>query len=296
MITVAAKGEAKTNAPKKESQLLVLVKRFLDNKGAVVALAVFLILVIMCAIAPLITKYGFAEMNIRESLQMPSLRHLLGTDDMGRDMFSRILYGGRYSISVGFIVAAMNAVIGIVLGSICGYFGGTLDTLFMRFLDIFHSIPAILLTIAFAAALGPGYWNTIIAISLSHVSSYVRIVRGSVMKVRTEEYIEAAEAIGCGPFRKIMRYVVPNSWAPIIVHATMGVASTINNLATLSYIGLGVQPPTPEWGAMLSAGKDYIRIYPHLIMIPGIFIAITVLCLNLAGDGLRDALDPRLKN
>jgi peptide/nickel transport system permease protein len=294
MIFSSEQSGGKTH--KKESQFLVLVRRFLENKGAVVALSVFIMLMILCLTAPWITPYGFAQMNVREIMQTASMKHPLGTDDIGRDILARILYGGQYSISVGIIVAAMNAVVGVVFGAICGYFGGKIDTLFMRFLDIFHSIPAILLTIAFAAALGAGYWNTIAAISLSHVSSYVRIVRGSVMKVRTEEYIEAAEAIGCSAWRKILHYVVPNAWAPIIVHATMGVASTINNLATLSYIGLGVQPPAPEWGAMLSAGKDYIRIFPHMITVPGVFIAITVLCLNIAGDGLRDALDPKLKN
>lgn len=287
---------AKTKELKKESQFVVVLKRFLDNKGAAIAMVVFLLLCIMCAAAPLITPYGYAQMDLTAIHELPSLKHPLGTDGLGRDLFARILYGGRYSLSIGLLCALINAVVGIALGAICGYFGGLLDTLFMRFLDIFHSIPAVLLTIAISTALGSGYVNTVIALSVSHVSSYVRLTRGSVMKVRGEEYMEAADAIGCSSVRKIMRYVIPNSWTPIIVQATMGVASTITNLATLSYIGLGVQPPKTEWGALLSEGKDYIRTVPHLIMVPGVFIAVTILCLNLAGDGLRDALDPRLKN
>ena len=289
----------KVKAPsklKRESQFKVVFKRFLENKAAVAAMIVLLVLIVLCAAAPLVTPYGYAQMDMASILQLPNFHHPLGTDELGRDLFSRILYGGRYSISIGIICAVLNAVVGIALGAICGYFGGLADTLFMRFLDIFHSLPAILLTIAISTALGAGYLNTILALSLSHVASYVRLARGSVMKVRTEEYMEAADAIGCSSVRKILRYVIPNSWTPIIVHATMGVASTITNLATMSYIGLGVQPPKTEWGALLSTGKDFIRTYPHLIMVPGVFIAITVLCLNLAGDGLRDALDPRLKN
>ena len=294
--TIQAKKPEKTGEPKRESQFLVVLKRFLDNRGATVAMIVFLLLCILCAAAPLFTPYGYAQMDLAHILEGPSAAHILGTDELGRDLWTRILYGGRYSLSIGLICAVMNSVIGIALGALCGYFGGLLDTLLMRFLDIVHSLPAVLLTIAISTALGPGYVNTCIALSVSHVASYVRLTRGSVMKVRGEEYMEAADAIGCGSVRKILRYVVPNAWTPIIVQATMGVASTITNLATLSYIGLGVQPPKTEWGALLSAGKDYIRTVPHLIMIPGIFIAITILCLNLAGDGLRDALDPKLKN
>lgn len=287
---------AKTNEPRRENQFVVVFKRFLDNKGAAIAMLLFLLLCLMCAAAPLLTPYGYAQMDLAHILEGPSALHILGTDELGRDLWTRILYGGRYSLSIGIICALFNSVVGITLGAVCGYFGGLLDTLMMRFLDIFHSLPAVLLTIAISTALGPGYINTCLALSISHVTSYVRLTRGSVMKVRGEEYMEAADAIGCSSFRKILRYVVPNAWTPIIVQATMGVASTITNLATLSYIGLGIQPPLTEWGALLSAGKDYIRTVPHLIMVPGCFIAAAILCLNLAGDGLRDALDPKLKN
>ena len=181
------------------------------------------------------------------------------------------------------------------IGAITGYFGGTLDTVLMRFLDILEAIPGLLLTICVSAVLGSGFDKTILALAITSIPQYVRLLRAQVFSVRDEEYLEAAESISCSKFRIITRYVLPNSLSPVIVKATMSVAQTILTAASLSYVGLGVQPPTPEWGAMLSAGRAYIRSYPHLIMFPGIFIMITVLGLNLFGDGLRDALDPKLK-
>jgi peptide/nickel transport system permease protein len=196
---------------------------------------------------------------------------------------------------MGFISMIAAATVGVLLGALCGYIGGRFDFTVMRFLDIFQAIPGMLLTIAISAALGAGFDKTILALAISRIPAIARITRSSVMKVSGNEFLEAAEAIGCSNIRRIFVHVLPNSLAPVIVEITMGIASTVLVLASLSYIGLGIQPPTPEWGAMLSAAKGYIRTYPYMIFFPGVFIASTVLALNLAGDGLRDALDPKLK-
>ncbi|MGB8451017.1 MAG: ABC transporter permease [Anaerocolumna sp.] len=215
---------------------------------------------------------------------------------MGRDIFSRVLYGGRYSISIGIIAIAIATFIGIVIGSIAGYFGGAIDNFFMRLLDVVQAIPGMLLMIVISAVLGPGFFNTIIAMSVSSISGMARMLRAQMMKERDNEYIEASQSINCSKLRIIYIHLLPNCISPIIVQATMGVAQTITLAAGLSFIGLGVQPPTPEWGAMLSASRSFIRQSPHLVIFPGLAIAITVLALNLLGDGLRDALDPKLKN
>ncbi len=287
--------KAKPDKIKRESQFRAVVKRIVKNPTAATGFAIFFILVILAILAPVLTPYDYKQMNMRATYQGPSWAHLCGTDNLGRDIFTRLLYGGRYSLSMGFIAMFAAATGGVVIGAIAGYFGGKLDNAIMRFLDIFQAIPGMLLTIAIAAALGPGFDKTILALSIARIPQLTRITRSSVMKVRGNEFLEAAEAIGCSQFRRIFVHTLPNSLAPVIVEITMGIANTVLVLSSLSYIGLGIQPPTPEWGAMLSAGKAYLRTYPYMIIFPGIFIAITVLALNLAGDGLRDALDPRLK-
>ena len=290
-----AKNPERKKSEKRESQTMAVVKRLIKNPTATVGFIIFILLVIMAIAAPYVTPYGYAQMNMKETFMSPCLAHPLATDNLGRDMLSRIMYGARYSLSMGFAAVAFSALIGIVIGAFVGYFGGTLDNLVMRFLDIFQSIPGMLLTIAISTAMGSGVFNTILAISISRIPGLARITRSAVMKIRGDEFLEAAEAIGCSHVRRIFVHVLPNSLAPVIVEVTMGIANTIMSLASLSYIGLGVQPPIPEWGALLSAGKGYIRTYPYLIIFPGIAIALTVLALNLAGDGLRDALDPKLK-
>ncbi len=280
---------------KKESEFKVVIKRILSSPTATTGFVIFLILAFLAIFSPILTPYNYAEMNMKETFQTPNARHWFGTDELGRDILTRILYGGRYSLSMGFIAVFFSALVGVLIGSFCGYYGGRLDNYIMRFLDIFQAIPGMLLTIAISAALGAGFDKTILALSISRIPALARITRSSVMKVRGNEFLEAAEAIGCSQFRRIFVHVLPNSLAPVIVEITMGIANTVLILSSLSYIGLGIQPPTPEWGAMLSAAKRFIRTYPHMIMFPGIFIAITVLALNLAGDGLRDALDPKLK-
>ncbi len=272
------------------------MKRLKKNKTAMFGLLVFVLLAFSAVFAPLLSPYGFADMDLSSAFQTPSAAHWFGTDDLGRDIFTRILYGGRYSLTIGIISVGFALVVGVLIGTIAGYFGGIIDNLIMRFLDIFQSIPGLILTIAISAALGSGFDKTILALSISRIPAFARVLRASIMRVRDQEYLEAAESIRCGKLRIIVKYVLPNSWAPLIVEATMGVANTVLTAASLSYIGLGVQPPTPEWGAMLSGAKGYIRDYSYMLTFPGLFIALTVLCLNMLGDGLRDALDPRLKN
>ncbi len=280
---------------KKESQFMAIIKRLVHNPTASTGFVIFFILVLLAIFAPLVTPYKYTEMNMRETFQGPSWKHLCGTDNLGRDIFTRIIYGGRYSLSTSFIAMFAAATLGVLIGAFVGYFGGAFDNIVMRILDVFQAMPGMLLTIAIAAALGAGFDKTILALSIARIPRLARISRSSVMKVRGNEFLEAAEAIGCSHLRRIFVHVLPNSLAPVIVEVTMGVANTVLILSSLSYIGLGIQPPTPEWGAMLSAAKGYIRTYPYMILFPGLFIAITVLALNLAGDGLRDALDPKLK-
>ena len=235
------------------------------------------------------TGFGRFDSSIQAAVD------LCGTDEMGRDIFSRLLYGGRASLSLGFLATIISTIIGMFIGSVVGYFGGVVDTVVMRFVDILQAIPGILLAIAISACLGSGFVNTIIALSIGGIPMTVRLLRGSIMGVRKMEYLEAAQTINCSVPRLIIKHILPNSISPIIVSVTMGIGNTILMAASLSYIGLGVQPPTPEWGAMLSAARTYMRDYPHMVLFPGLAIAIVVLSLNMLGDGLRDALDPKLK-
>ena len=243
----------------------------------------------------MLSPYDYDKQNLVARFEMPSLSHPLGTDEFGRDLLTRILYGARISLFVGILSVSVGCLIGGTLGALAAYYGGRVDNSIMRFLDIWHSIPDLLLAISLASAMGPGIENAIIAIGLTTIPSYARVVRASVMTVKNTEYIEAARCLGASVPRIILRHIIPNALAPIIVQASLGVAGAIITTASLSFIGLGVQPPTPEWGSMLSKGRQYIRNYWHLVTFPGVFIMTTVISLNLLGDGLRDALDPRLK-
>ncbi len=287
---------AKVKRSRKESRFAVFWNRLKRNRNAMIGLYVFAFLVLLIIIVPIVSPYDYAKYDIMAISQKPSLKHPFGTDDLGRDMLTRCFYGGRYSLSISIVAVLFSTSVGMVIGAVTGFFGGKLDAVIMRMLDVIQAIPSTLLTIIISAALGVGIDKTIIAISVGSIPGTVRLLRGSVMRTREEQYLEAAEAIGCSTARRIWKYVVPNSWSPLIVSSTMGVARTILQLAALSYIGLGVQPPTPEWGAMLSGARGYLRDYPHMLIFPGLFIAISVLCLNMFGDGLRDALDPKLKD
>lgn len=284
------------NHKKQVSEFGAAMHRLRKNRMAMSGLVLFCVLLFLAFLAPWISPYNYAEINLADKFALPSSRHLFGCDEFGRDIFSRIIYGGRYSLTVGLLATGGSLIIGVIMGSLAGFFGGKMDTAIMRFLDIFQSIPGTLFTICIAAALGTGFDKTIMALAATRAPGMARTLRASIMKTRNEEYVEAARATGCGTFRIIVRYVLPNSFSPLLVQTTMGVAQTLLAVASLSYIGLGIQPPTPEWGAMLSGAKNYIRDYPHMLLFPGLFIAITVLGLNMFGDGLRDALDPKLKD
>ena len=284
-----------TTTVKRNSQAKDTFRRFIKNKAAVVGLIIISLLLFGAIFAGVITPYDFDKQDLTARFEMPSMAHLLGTDEFGRDLFTRILYGARISLFVGILSVSVGCLIGGTLGALAAYYGGRVDNFIMRFLDIWPSIPDLLLAISLASAMGPGIGNAIIAIGLTTIPSYARVVRASVMTVKNTEYIEAARCLGASVPRIILRHIIPNALAPIIVQASLGVAGAIITTASLSFIGLGVQPPTPEWGSMLSKGRQYIRNYWHLVTFPGVFIMTTVISLNLLGDGLRDALDPRLK-
>lgn len=282
---------------KKRSQWVEVWRRLKRNKMAVLGLIILIILVLLAVFADVIANYDnvVIKQNLAHRLQGPSAAHWLGTDEFGRDIFARLVHGTRVSLQVGIVAVGISIVIGGILGAVAGYYGGKLDNTIMRIMDIFLAVPSILLAIAIVSALGPSIINLMLAISISSVPSYARIVRASVLSIRDQEFIEAAKAIGASNTRIIFRHIIPNSLAPVIVQATLGVASAILSTAGLSFIGLGIQPPAPEWGSMLSGGRQYLRYAWWVTTFPGVAIMITILSLNLLGDGLRDALDPRLK-
>lgn len=273
-----------------------VLHRLMKNKLAVVGLVVIILLILVAIFAPFLAPYGYEEQDLMATYQSPNATHLLGTDNLGRDILSRLIYGSRQSLRIGVLSVAIAATLGITFGSIAGFYGGRLDNVLMRILDIYQSVPAMLLSIALAAALGPGINNAILAIGISTMAEYARLIRAQILTVREREFVEAARAINAGDGRIILKHVLPNAFAPLIVSITMNIGNSILAAATLSFIGLGAQPPLPEWGAMLSAGRSYMRDYGYLVIIPGICIMVSVLAFNLLGDGLRDALDPRMKN
>ncbi|MGI6782930.1 MAG: ABC transporter permease [Aminivibrio sp.] len=272
-----------------------VLKRLSRAPLAMAGLVTVLILVVAAVFAGYIAPYGYADQDLMAAFEEPSRTHIFGTDEFGRDIFSRIVYGARVSLQVGFIAVGIAVFVGGFLGAIAGYYGGFADNAIMRGMDILLSIPSILLAIAIAASLGPGLFNLMIAVGISSTPNYARIVRGSVLSIRSQEFVEAAKAVGSSDLRIIMKHIIPNCLAPIIVQSTLGVAIAILTAAGLSFIGLGIQPPIPEWGAMLSGGREYIRDYAYMTIFPGLAIMITILALNFLGDGLRDALDPKLK-
>lgn len=293
-------NEQVNGAPKKEnkkrSQLVEVWRRLRQNKMAMAGLVILVLLVIMALSANLLAPEGYDNQDFSKTFLGPSMEHPFGTDNLGRDILDRIIHGARYSLSVGIIAVGIAIIAGGLLGAFAGFYGGTVDNVIMRLMDILLAIPSILLAISIVAALGPGLFNVMLAVGISSVPGYARIVRASVIQLKGQEFIEAAKAIGATDWRIIIKHIVPNSLAPLIVQGTLGVAGAILSAAGLSFIGLGIQPPQPEWGAMLSAGRIYIRDHMWMTLFPGLFIMITILALNLLGDGLRDALDPKLKN
>lgn len=270
-------------------------RRLKRNKMAVASLILLAIIVLMAIFAPFLTKYEYAKQDLRAILQGPGADHWFGTDNFGRDIYTRILYGARISLLIAVAVVAISSGTGYIVGALAGYFK-TLDLIVMRVVDVLAGIPSILLAIALAASFGTGLRNLILALGISYTPTCIRVVRSSVLSLRESEFIEAAISIGADNPRIIFRHIMPNALSPIIVQSTLNIARSLISSATLSFLGLGVQPPSPEWGAMLSAGRAYIQNYPHMVIVPGLAIIVTTYALNLLGDGLRDALDPHLKN
>ena len=295
MKTAGKSEHAAAPAAKKKSQLQEVWGRLKKNRLALFGMVLILLMILMVVLSPLIAPYGFDEQNYYEIFASPSLQHLCGTDNLGRDVFSRLLYGGRVSLTIGIISVGIGLLCGGLMGALAGYYGGKLDNTLMRIIDILMAIPSVILAISICAALGPGLVNTMIAVGVASIPNYARILRSSILSIKQQEYVEAARAIGASNARIISKHIVPNSLSGLIVQASMGVGRAIISAASMSFIGLGIAPPNPEWGAMLSAGRTYFRDYPHMVLFPGIAIFLAVLSMNLIGDGLRDALDPRLK-
>ena len=266
------------------------------NKGAVIGMILLALIVVLCLLSPIICRYGYADMNIQDWYQTPNPNHLLGTDQMGRDLLSRVLYGARYTLIIGITATAMSAVLGILLGAVAGYFGGFVDSSVMRFLDLFQAFPTLVLAMAFCAVFGTGVDKCILALGITGIPGFARLMRANILRIANMEYIEAARTINCPTWKTVLKHIIPNSVSPVIVEIAMTISRNGLTSSSLSFLGLGVQAPKPEWGAMLSEARSYIRDYPHMVIVPGIFIVITVLSFNLIGDAFRDALDPTLKD
>ena len=269
--------------------------RLKKSKTAIGALIFIAILIFAVVFADFLTPYQYDAVELGNALQFPSLEHPMGTDQYGRDLLTRLLFGGRISLLIALITVVGSVFVAGAIGICAGYFGGHLDNILMRCMDVLMAIPGILMAITIASALGGGIVNTAIAIGISHIAGLSRIFRSSVLLLREQEYIEAAEAFGASHIRIIWTHIVPNTLAPIIVQSTLKIGESILSIASLSFIGLGIAPPTPEWGSILNSGRDLIMSFWPIITFPGIFIALTMLAFNLLGDGLRDAMDPRLK-
>ncbi len=286
-----APGQA--SAERSEGELRAVLRHLLKNRIAVMGLGIILLFLLCAIMAPLLTSYNPIDINLEKALQKPSSEHLFGADELGRDLFSRILYGARISLLIGLISTAIGVGLGVPIGALTGYFGGKLDLLVQRVIDILIAFPGILLAIIVVAVLGVGVKNVMIAIGVASVPVYARLVRGSVLSIKKMGYISAAKALGIGEGTIIFGHVLPNCLGPVIVQSTFQIATSILWAAGLGFLGLGAQPPDPEWGAILSKGRVYMRVAPHLTTIPGLAIFFMVLGFNLLGDGLRDALDPK---
>jgi len=276
--------------------LKVLLRRLKKNKSAVVGGLLILFFIIVAIIGPFFAPYAPDAQDIVSKLQGPSADHWLGTDHFGRDIFSRIIHGTGITLLVGFFAVALGATLGVFLGIIAGYYGGRTDSIIMRLMDILLAFPGILLALAIVTILGGSLVNVIIAVAISSIPIFARIVRGSTLSVKKLEYIDAMKALGASDARIIFKHIFPNITSPIIVQATLSIATSIISASGLSFLGLGAQPPTPEWGAMLSDGRNYLYNAPHVAIFPGLAIVAVVLAFNMLGDGLRDALDPKTKD
>lgn len=276
-----------------------VLDRLIRNKTAMIGFAIMLVIVLACVFANVICPQGFNKYDLPNRFQPPNLsqfQQIFGTDKFGRGMLARVLYGGRNSLTIGLMATALAALVGVVIGAICGYFGGKVDILLMRVMDVLNAIPNLLLAIVISACLGEGKGNTIIAVGISFIPGFAKAVRGPVISLMNSDYIEAARSIDASNGRIIFRHVLPNVLSPLIIQFTLTIALAILCVSSLSFLGLGIKPPEPEWGALLSEGRELLQYYPYLCTFPGLAIAMTVFSVNLFGDGLRDAIDPKLKN
>lgn len=287
---------ARPEGTPRPSGLRMAARRFWRNANARVGLALILVFTLVAAFAPVIAPEGVDQENLLDRLRPPSVHHLFGTDALGRDVFSRVIYGARISMTVGFVAVAGALGSGALLGIAAGYLGGRVDSLVMRLMDVMLAFPSVILAIGIVAMRGPGLNNTILAVSIVNIPVYARVARASTLAIKGQEYVTAAQALGARPWRILTRAILPNAASPLVVQATLGVASAILDAAALGFLGLGAQPPTPEWGAMLSDSYSYLLTAFWAALAPGVAIAMVVLSFNLAGDGLHDALDPRLSS
>lgn len=269
--------------------------RFLRSRSALIGGSVLLLIVLIALAAPMISPFDPIKTNQRLSLGQPSLDHLMGTDRFGRDIFSRVLWAGQTSLPIGLVSVAIGVLFGVSVGLLAGYYGGWLDAICMRLVDLLLAFPGILLALAIIAILGGSLTNLMIAVGISSIPDYVRITRGTVLSVKEREFVLAARVIGAGGPSIMLRHVLPNVVAPLIVLATLGMAAAIITGSALSFLGLGIKPPTPEWGNMLAEGREFLQHAPWVAFFPGAAIMLTVLSINLLGDGLRDVLDPRMR-
>lgn len=281
---------------RKRSQWRDAWRRLCRNKLAMLSLFIVIIIVIVVVFADIIAPYPYDGIDPANRFQFPNSKHLLGTDNFGRDLLSRIIYGGRISLLVAVMAVAIALVIGGFLGATAAYFGKKYESVVMSIMDVLMAIPSFLLAVSISAALGSGVLNTAIAIAVGTIPSYARIVRASVLTVKEQEFVEAATASGAGNMRIIFKHILPNILSPIIVESTLRIGASILQISSLSFIGLGVQPPIAEWGSIMASGREYIRDFWPIVVFPGVAIMITLFGFNLLGDGLRDTLDPRLKH
>ena len=302
MLMTVNNGSSSSNAPNAEELEKTAAerwgqnwRRFAKNKGAVMGAAVAVFMILMAVFAPVVSPHDPVKSLLTDSLKPPSRQFLMGTDQLGRDILTRIIFGSRISLTVGLVVQGISITIGTTVGLLSGYMGGRVDDLLSGLINIVYAFPSLLFAIAVLAVLGPGMYNVFIALGLVGWATVARLVRGEVLSIKQREFVEAARALGSNNRRVILKHVLPNCFGPIIVVGTLGVANAILSEATLSFLGLGTRPPTPSWGSMLSQGREFVWSAPWMTIFPGVAIFVTILGLNMLGDGLRDVLDPRLR-
>ena len=296
--TKAKPAEGQTERLKKRSNMGEIWHRLRKNKLSMVCLVILVIMILGIIFAGVLSPYDYAEQDLTMRFALPSKEHWMGCDDYGRDLLTRLLVGGRYSLLIAILSVAIGIVAGMVIGALCGFFGKRIDSVLMRVMDVIMSIPGMMLAICISVAMGSGVFNTALALAVGTIPIIARQLRSSTMLINSQEYIEAARSFGESNFKIIVTHVIPNCMAPIIVQASLYIGGAIMGIAGLSFLGLGVQPPTPEWGNILNNGLDFIYDFStrwHVIVFPALFIVVAELCFNLLGDGLRDAMDPRMR-